>query len=110
MIGQPESPPQYRRRIAKGENQAFLGQRGEVYSFTTVYEPPAGFEEVSPYVNLLVKFPDGKVRTFMGAYGEKFKIGDKVECFVGKFPASERGTISYHIKVRHPIKSIPANS
>ena len=29
--------------------------RGEVYSYTTVYDPPAGFEENDPYTVALVK-------------------------------------------------------
>lgn len=73
-------------------------------SVTTVSNPPAGFESLAPYDLMWVKFPDGNMRTFMGAYGEKFKIGDEVECFVGAFPdGDDRGIIPYRVKVRHPV-------
>jgi uncharacterized OB-fold protein len=37
---------------------AFSG-RGEVYSYSTVYHPPAGFEEFAPYTVALVKLEEG---------------------------------------------------
>lgn len=84
------------------------GKRGKVYSVTTPTVPPAGFELLAPYDLLWVKFLDETLGTYMGAYGEKFKIGDEVECFVGAFPnGDDRGIIPYRIKVRHPVVSSP---
>jgi len=37
--------------------------RGEVYSYTTVYEAPAGFEEAAPYTVALVKLQEGPLVT-----------------------------------------------
>jgi len=39
--------------------------KGEVYSFTTVYQPPAGFEEFAPYAVALVKLEEGPMITAM---------------------------------------------
>ena len=39
--------------------------RGVIYSFTTVYDPPAGFEEFVPYVVALVKLEEGPMITAM---------------------------------------------
>ena len=37
--------------------------KGEVYSYTTVYEPPAGYEEFAPYTVALVKLEEGPLIT-----------------------------------------------
>ena len=41
---------------------AFSG-RGEVYSYSTVYHPPKGFEEFAPYTVALVKLEEGPMLT-----------------------------------------------
>ena len=40
-----------------------LSGRGNVYSYTTIYNPPAGFEEYAPYTVALVKLDDGPMVT-----------------------------------------------
>ncbi len=40
-----------------------LGGKGEVYSFTIVTDPPAGFEEQAPYVLALVRLAEGPLVT-----------------------------------------------
>jgi uncharacterized OB-fold protein len=37
--------------------------RGEVYSFTTIYEAPTGFDENAPYTVALVKLEEGPMVT-----------------------------------------------
>ncbi|MEW5986997.1 MAG: Zn-ribbon domain-containing OB-fold protein [Chloroflexota bacterium] len=37
--------------------------RGEVYSYTTVYDPPAGFETYGPYQVALIKLQEGPLVT-----------------------------------------------
>lgn len=101
------TPPEYRRRVRSGELNELHGQRAKVYAVTTVTEPPARFEAFAPYDETIVEFPDGKRRTFMGMYGEKFEIGEEVECAPGAFPVDERGLIAYRIKVRHPVIDRP---
>ena len=41
---------------------AFSG-RGEVFSFTTIYEAPTGFDETAPYTVALVKLDEGPMVT-----------------------------------------------
>lgn len=36
-----------------------LGGRGRVYSYSTVYDPPAGFEEYVPYIVALIQLEEG---------------------------------------------------
>lgn len=101
LVPSPSEHLQYRKRK---EWQNLAGQRGKVYSVTTVLNPPAGFELLAPYDDMWVKLPDGTMRTFMGAYGEKFQIDEEVELFVGLFPTDdERGIIKYRVKARHPV-------
>jgi uncharacterized OB-fold protein len=40
-----------------------LSGRGEVYSFTVVSDPPAGFEDAAPYVLALVRLAEGPIVT-----------------------------------------------
>ena len=40
-----------------------LSGRGTVYSYTTVYDPPAGFEAYAPYPVALVRLDDGPMVT-----------------------------------------------
>lgn len=98
--------------------------RGEVYSFTTVYEPPAGFEKYAPYVVALVKLEEGPMVTAMltdlemkwkekeidgelrqvGEYD--VQIGMPVEMVTRKLSEDgERGLINYGYKFRSPIRA-----
>ena len=47
----------------EAKNLYSFSGRGEVYSYTTVYEPPAGYEEYSPYTVALVKLAEGPLVT-----------------------------------------------
>lgn len=49
-------------RLADVEPYSFSGL-GEVYSYTTVYDPPAGFETQTPYMIALIKLKEGPMVT-----------------------------------------------
>ncbi len=78
--------------------------RGEVYSFTTVYEPPAGFEENAPYTVALVKLEEGPLITaqLTDLGGRKVEIGTPVEMVTRRLrqDGDERGLIVYGYKFR----------
>ena len=77
--------------------------RGEVYSFTTVYEAPAGFEENTPYTVALVKLEEGPMLTAqLTDLGErKTSIGMPVEMVTRKLRSDgDRGVLVYGYKFR----------
>lgn len=84
--------------------------KGEVYSFTEVFEPPAGFESGVPYTVALVKLAEGPLITAqltdLGA--EPVEIGMPVEMVTRKLKIDgdeERGQIIYSYKFRPLISS-----
>jgi hypothetical protein len=107
-------------RVLKQENYQFSG-RGEIYSFTTVYDAPEGFEKFVPYVVALVRLEEGPLITAMltdleqewvpkeidgeirSVMRYKVKIGMPVEMVTRKIRVSgdpERGLIIYGNKFR----------
>jgi uncharacterized protein len=58
-----------------------LSGRGEVYSFTTIHAPPAGFEKFAPYMVALVRLDEGPLVTaqLTDVDEAEVKIGMKVE-------------------------------
>lgn len=84
------------------ESFQFSG-RGEVYSYTTVYEAPAGFEENAPYTVALVKLEEGPMLTAqLTDLGErKTSIGMPVEMVTRKLRSDgDRGVLVYGYKFR----------
>jgi uncharacterized OB-fold protein len=84
------------------ESYQFSG-RGEVYSFTTVYEAPAGFEEGAPYTVALVKLEEGPMVTAqLTDLGEgATAIGMPVEMVTRKLRSDgDRGMLVYGYKFR----------
>jgi len=84
------------------ETVQFSG-RGEVYSFTTVRNAPAGFENQVPYEIALIKLDEGPMLTAqltdMG--GQEPKIGMPVEMVTRKLREDgERGMLVYGYKFR----------
>ncbi len=81
--------------------------KGEVYSYTTVYEAPAGFEDQIPYTVALIKLEEGPTITaqLTDLHGE-VTIGMPVEMVTRKMrnDGDERGLIIYGYKFR-PIDS-----
>jgi len=83
------------------EQFTFAGT-GEVYSFTTVQEPPQGFEEQAPYVLALVKLDEGPIVTAqLTDMDGTIQIGDKVEMVTRKLTTEgSQGVIIYGYKFR----------
>ncbi len=77
---------------------------GEVYSYTTVYEPPAGFEENAPYTVALIKLQEGPMITaqLTDLGDEPVEIGTPVEMVTRRLrqDGDERGLIVYGYKFR----------
>ena len=85
------------------ESFAFSG-KGEVYSFTTIYEPPSGYEAGAPYTVALVKLTEGPMITAqLTDLGDTpVEIGMPVEMVTRKMrnDGDERGMIVYGYKFR----------
>jgi uncharacterized OB-fold protein len=85
---------------------AFSG-RGEVFSFTTIYEPPSGFDETAPYTVALVKLVEGPMVTAqLTDLGESLpEIGMPVEMVTRRLreDGDERGMLIYGYKFRPVI-------
>lgn len=78
--------------------------KGEIYSHTTVYEAPSGFEEQTPYVIALIKLEEGPLVTAQLTDPDPkkpIKIGDKVEMVIRKLKTDgNTGLIIYSYKFR----------
>ncbi len=79
-----------------------LGGRGKVYSFTTVLDPPAGYEGQAPYVLALVQLDEGPMVTAqLTDLDGPVQIGMLVEMVTRKLCAEgESGMIVYGYKFR----------
>jgi uncharacterized OB-fold protein len=76
---------------------------GEVWSYTTVYNPPAGFEFNAPYVMALVKLEEGPMVTaqLTDCDPEEVAIGMPVEMVTRKLRTDgDEGMIIYGYKFR----------
>lgn len=77
--------------------------KGEVYSFTTVYDAPSGYDVNAPYTVALVKLAEGPMITAqLTDLGDKVEIGMPVEMVTRKMrdDGDERGMIVYGYKFR----------
>ena len=78
--------------------------RGEVYSYTTVYNAPEGFEDQAPYTVALVKLEEGPMVTaqLTDLGSEQVEIGTPVEMVTRRLrqDGDERGLIVYGYKFR----------
>lgn len=77
--------------------------RGEVYSFSTIYKAPEGFEEYIPYTVALVKLEEGPLVTaqLTDVDAAEVYIGMKVEMVTRKLTEyGEAGMIVYGYKFR----------
>ena len=86
--------------------------RGEVYSYTTVYEPPAGFEESAPYTVALIKLEEGPLVTaqLTDLEGRTVEIGTPVEMVTRRLRSDgdERGLLVYGYKFRPVLERAAA--
>lgn len=84
--------------------------RGEVYSLTTVYDAPAGYEETAPYTVALIRLDEGPMVTaqLTDLEGRDVAIGTPVEMVTRKLrnDGDERGMLVYGYKFRplHDLK------
>ncbi len=82
--------------------------RGEVYSFTTVQQAPAGYEENAPYTVALVHLEEGPmVSAQLTDLGDQsVEIGMPVEMVTRKLRSEgDRGMIVYGYKFRPVLSS-----
>lgn len=80
-----------------------LSGRGEVYSFSTMYNAPRGYEEQRPYTIALIKLDDGPMVTaqLTDVSHDDVKIGLRVEMVTRKLREDgEEGQIIYGFKFR----------
>ena len=82
---------------------AFSG-KGEVFSYTTIYEAPTGFDENAPYTVALVKLEEGPLVTaqLTDLGSQAVEIGMPVEMVTRRIreDGSERGILVYGYKFR----------
>jgi len=84
-----------------------FGGRGEVYSYTTVYSAPMGYEEYVPYTVALVKLEEGPMLTAqLTDLGDREpEIGMAVEMVTRRLRADgDKGVILYGYKFRRPLE------
>lgn len=79
---------------------------GEIYSYTTIYDAPAGFEQYAPYTVALVKLEEGPLVTaqLTDIDSAQVEIGMPVEMVTRKLRADgEEGMIVYGYKFRPAV-------
>ena len=88
----------------QGEASGLL--QGEVYSYTLVQDPPAGFEAQAPYLLALVRLDRGDLITAQLTDVEHdIQIGERVEMVTRKLTTDgARGIIVYGYKFRPLVK------
>ena len=78
--------------------------RGEVFSHTTIYEAPAGFDESAPYTVALIKLEEGPLVTaqLTDLGDQPVEIGMPVEMVTRRLrqDGDERGMLVYGYKFR----------
>jgi uncharacterized OB-fold protein len=83
-----------------------LAGAGEVYSFTTVYTAPAGFEEQAPYTVAIIKLDEGPLLTaqLTDIENSQVEIGMRVEMVTRKLREDgPRGMLIYGYKFRPQV-------
>jgi uncharacterized OB-fold protein len=85
-----------------------FGGKGQVYSFSTVYDAPAGYTEYQPYTVALIKLDEGPLVTaqLTDVDNEAVHIGMPVEMVTRKIKEEgENGLIIYGYKFRPVLES-----
>jgi len=86
---------------------AFSG-KGEVYSYTTLYDAPSGHEQQAPYMVALVRLDEGPLVTaqLTDVDEDSLAIGMPVEMVTRKLRSSgERGVLVYGYKFRPRLQT-----
>lgn len=98
---------QVRKDVEVQADKFTFAGTGTIYSYTTVTEPPSGFEEQTPYVVALVRLDEGPLLTAQItdlAPEEPLAIGDAVEMVTRKLTTEgPRGVILYGYKFRRVL-------
>lgn len=81
--------------------------KGEVYSFTTITDAPAGFEEQAPYILAIIKLDEGPMVTAQITDLEgDIEIGLRVEMVTRKLRTEgAQGMIVYGYKFRPELQT-----
>ena len=83
--------------------------RGEVYSYTKVFDAPAGYEDVAPYTVAMVKLAEGPMVTaqLTDIDNKSVSIGMPVEMVTRRLRSDgdERGLLVYGYKFRPVLQS-----
>jgi uncharacterized OB-fold protein len=82
--------------------------KGEVYSFTTVHQAPAGHEENAPYTLALVRLDEGPMVSaqLTDLDNQTIEIGTPVEMVTRKLRSEgDRGLLIYGYKFRPLLKA-----
>ena len=96
---------------SEAKTQFNFSGRGEVFSYTTIYDAPAGYEEQAPYTVALVKLAEGPVVTaqLTDLGDQAVEIGMPVEMVTRRIrqDGDERGMLVYGYKFRPVIQAVP---
>jgi uncharacterized protein len=79
---------------------------GEIFSYTTIYDAPQGFEQYAPYIVALIKLEEGPLVTaqLTDVNTNDVQIGMPVEMVTRKLRADgEEGMIVYGYKFRPAV-------
>ncbi|MEM4719972.1 MAG: Zn-ribbon domain-containing OB-fold protein [Candidatus Bilamarchaeaceae archaeon] len=90
------------RRKGKIKKVQYSG-KGKIYSFTTIYSPPTGFEDQVPYTIAIIELDEGArvLGQIVDTPENKLKIGVRVEqCFRIIQRDDPEGLIHYGFKFR----------
>jgi len=85
------------------QREFLLSGKGSVYSYTTVFDPPAGFEKYAPYPVALIKLDEGPMVTaqLTDVAPDEVSIGMPVEMTTRKlYEDGDEGPITYSYKFR----------
>jgi len=88
----------------EAKNEFAFSGRGEVFSYTTIYDAPAGYEDITPYTVALVKLIEGPMVTaqLTDIGSQPVEIGMPVEMVTRRLrqDGDERGMLVYGYKFR----------
>jgi uncharacterized OB-fold protein len=92
----------------EAKTQYSFSGRGEIYSYTTIYEAPSGYDQNAPYTVALVKLEEGPLVTaqLTDLGEESVEIGTPVEMVTRRLRSDgdERGMLVYGYKFRPVLR------
>ena len=111
VCGKPIFPPRdvCPHCAEAGQKKHAFSGKGQVYSYSTVYEAPAGYTEYQPYTVALVKLDEGPLVTaqLTDVDNDDVSIGMPVEMVTRKIKEEgENGLIVYGYKFRKRLEPV----